>query len=209
MLLVGRVGSCDVAAFGRLIRRSVKAAERVRQVKRDFDAHPVSGLQWRFGFRQIAPQAEPSAVRSLRREKHALVGVVHLGIPQSGCRNLLRFAIQRTNGRDPQIPERGKAGQRQSGSRQHGQPIQQTIVAAQEYGRKHQQKCNRRDNAKLHRQLQTDRRVQRGSHRRHQINQRAFSHMGSLPCLFYYYSKDWNAPQGHSIRAYSGGTGSA
>ena len=92
VLLVGRIRARDIAALGRLIRRTVKAAERVRHIKCGHDAYPVSCQQWRFGFRQVTPQAKPPAVRSLRREQHALVGVVHLGIPQGGCGELLRFA---------------------------------------------------------------------------------------------------------------------
>ena len=92
VLLVGRIRARDIAALGRLIRRTVKAAERVRHIKRDRGTHPVSCQQWRFGFRQVAAQAKPPAVCSLRREQHALVGVVHLGIPQGGCGDLLRFA---------------------------------------------------------------------------------------------------------------------
>ena len=92
VLLVGRIRARDIAALGRLIRRTVKAAERVRHIKCGHDAYPVSCQQWRFGFRQVAPQAKPPAVRCLRREQYALVGVVHLGIPQGGCGDLLRFA---------------------------------------------------------------------------------------------------------------------
>ena len=61
VLLVGRIRARDIAALGRLIRRTVKAAERVRHIKRDRGTHPVSCQQWRFGSRQVAPQAKPPA----------------------------------------------------------------------------------------------------------------------------------------------------
>ena len=51
VLLVGRIRARDIAALGRLICRTVKAAERVRHIKRDRGTHPVSCQQWRFGFR--------------------------------------------------------------------------------------------------------------------------------------------------------------